>query len=201
MTTFGELVYRYRVRQKLTMRQLRARTGVSCPHISLVERGLRHPARRTVQTLARGLGIDLNEALLAAGYPAIGPSGVSAVSVPVYAAPPSGDKGEDTIPPETVSYLPADEVAGRALYYLRVPDDAMCDVGVRRGDLVLIDASTTEPRPGQLVVARVRNESLLRSWYPLDEGIMLRSANLNYPDLQVAAVKVLGVAIGFYAKL
>jgi SOS-response transcriptional repressor LexA len=119
----------------------------------------------------------------------------------VYATPLSGDEENDTIQPETVNYLPADEVAGRTLYYLRAPDDAMCEVGVRRGDLVLIDTSTTDPHPGQLVVARVRNESLLRSWYPLDEGIMLRSANLNYPDLQVAEAKVLGVAIGFYARL
>jgi transcriptional regulator with XRE-family HTH domain len=62
-TTFGELLRGHRVGASLTQEELADGSGVSVRAISDMERGrAKGPRRRTVEALARALGLRLNDA-------------------------------------------------------------------------------------------------------------------------------------------
>jgi transcriptional regulator with XRE-family HTH domain len=62
-TTFGELLRGHRVGASLTQEELADGSGVSVRAISDMERGrAKGPRRRTVEALARALGLGLNDA-------------------------------------------------------------------------------------------------------------------------------------------
>jgi len=52
-----------RIRQRVSMDQLAAKSGLSQPMISYVERGLRNPTLDTLLRIAAGLDVDLSKLL------------------------------------------------------------------------------------------------------------------------------------------
>ena len=64
----GKIIRNYRRKKPLTLNQLSDLSGVSVAHLSRVELGQRVPSPRTLQSIARPLGFDLNELLVLAGY-------------------------------------------------------------------------------------------------------------------------------------
>jgi transcriptional regulator with XRE-family HTH domain len=52
-----------RIRQRVSMDQLAAKSGLSQPMISYVERGLRNPTLDTLLRIAAGLDVDLSKVL------------------------------------------------------------------------------------------------------------------------------------------
>lgn len=78
METFGQWLRRHRNARGLSLKELEERSGVSFSYISTLERGQRHtitdkaiqPTRGVVQSLAKAVGGNLNEALKAAGWDA-----------------------------------------------------------------------------------------------------------------------------------
>lgn len=66
---FGEYIQKERKKQKLTIRKLAERSGLSHSSISMIERNIRqHPKSDTIQKLARGLKIPYQQLLVKAGY-------------------------------------------------------------------------------------------------------------------------------------
>jgi len=53
----------------LTLNQLADVSGISRAHLGRIEQGTRAPSPRTLQKIAKPLGLDLNEVLILAGYP------------------------------------------------------------------------------------------------------------------------------------
>jgi len=66
--TFGAWLKEQRKRQGLTQAQLSARSEVDTIHISRVENKRAGVTPETVEKLARALGLDVQEALLRAGF-------------------------------------------------------------------------------------------------------------------------------------
>ena len=53
--TLGEIIRRQRELNELSMRQFASMVGISNPYLSQIERGLRAPSERVVESIARSL--------------------------------------------------------------------------------------------------------------------------------------------------
>ena len=68
------------------------------------------------------------------------------------------------------------------LFGLRVKGDSMIDAGILHGDIVLV-RHQTEPRPGDIVVAMIDDETTVKEFWNADGEIQLRPRNENYQTL------------------
>lgn len=66
-TTFGEILKTYRMKRKMSLRDLDKASNVHYSYISKLEKGL-NPTRDTARKLARALSAPEDEFLMAAGY-------------------------------------------------------------------------------------------------------------------------------------
>lgn len=66
-TTFGEMLNSYRIKRKMSLRELDKASDVHYSYISKLEKGL-NPTRDTARKLARALSAPEDEFLIAAGY-------------------------------------------------------------------------------------------------------------------------------------
>lgn len=84
------------------------------------------------------------------------------------------------------------------LYVVRVAGDSLQGLGILDGDLVLVDKSLT-PRRGDVVVACLNGELLLKILSGDQHQIILASANPQYPPryvLEAADFQIWGVYVG-----
>jgi transcriptional regulator with XRE-family HTH domain len=81
----GAFIRRQRELQKLSMRQLADLAGISNPYLSQIERGLREPSEKVLDSLARNLEISA-EALHERGGRHPGGDGIEDEEPPVVAA-------------------------------------------------------------------------------------------------------------------
>jgi DNA polymerase V len=71
-----------------------------------------------------------------------------------------------------------------ATYFIRVVGDSMHDAGIHDGDTLLVDCAT-DPKPGQVVIARVYGELTVKR-YLLDDGRpLLRAENRRFKDIPI----------------
>ena len=68
------------------------------------------------------------------------------------------------------------------LFGLRVKGDSMIDAGILHGDIVLV-RHQTEPRPGDIVVAMIDDETTVKEFWNADGEIQLRPRNDSYQTL------------------
>lgn len=64
----GDYLREQRVAAALSLRQLADKSGVSNPHLSMIERGLRNPSAQVLQQIAKGLQISAEQLYLRAGF-------------------------------------------------------------------------------------------------------------------------------------
>ena len=64
----GRIIREQRRSIPLSLNQVSKVSGVSIAHLSRIEIGRRAPSARTLQSIAKPLGFDLNELLIMAGY-------------------------------------------------------------------------------------------------------------------------------------
>ncbi|MDQ3850070.1 MAG: helix-turn-helix domain-containing protein, partial [Actinomycetota bacterium] len=69
-TTLGEIIRRQRELHALSMRQFAAMAGISNPYLSQIERGLREPSEKVVETIARSLRVSADALYEQAGMSA-----------------------------------------------------------------------------------------------------------------------------------
>ncbi len=85
-------------------------------------------------------------------------------------------------------------------YLLKVDGDSMKDVGVMRGDMVIVNRSVN-PRTGDMVVAEIDYEWTLKFLMKKGSQMFLRAANKKYPDLYPKQqLRVGGVVTGVVRK-
>ncbi len=78
LETLGELIRAQRQQAQLTLRELAARTNVSNPYLSQIERGLHEPSVRVLKAIAGALNLSAESLLQQAGLleghePAVAP--------------------------------------------------------------------------------------------------------------------------------
>jgi transcriptional regulator with XRE-family HTH domain len=63
----GRVIRQHRRRAELSLRELAARTNVSNPYLSQIERGLHEPSVRVLRAIARALDLSAETLLIQAG--------------------------------------------------------------------------------------------------------------------------------------
>lgn len=71
-----------------------------------------------------------------------------------------------------------------ATFFVRVSGDSMKDAGIIDGDTLVVDRSLT-PTKGQVVVALVNGEFTVKYFFPELDRVVLKAANIDYPDIEV----------------
>ena len=70
-------------------------------------------------------------------------------------------------------------------FLLRVQGESMRDAGIMDGDLVIVDGRA-EPRPGDVVAARLGDEATVKHFRPGDGKVVLEPANPDFRPVIVA---------------
>lgn len=74
----------------------------------------------------------------------------------------------------------------QATYYMRISGDAMSEMGIDDGDLLVVDRQR-HIKAADIVVAVVADEMLVRQYQPSKTGLMLVAANPHYAPLFITA--------------
>ncbi len=204
---FGRFIRKRKGDQKLV--PFAARLGVHSSYVSKMQDGL-VPPRERILRMARSAEEDPQEWLAAAGY---GPAEAGA-ETPL---PPSRDysnarpltasdarlpvcgvlkAGEKTLAEEeTGEYMPVlSEHSEIADYAIRIEGYSMAP-RLLPGDWVAVK-KTHNARPGDIVVARLGDETHLRRLVKKDRsGTLLRSDNEEYGQVEGRDVEILGVVV------
>ena len=67
LEALGELIHTRRTQAEMTLRDLAARTNVSNPYLSQIERGLHEPSVRVLKAIAAALNLSAESLLVQAG--------------------------------------------------------------------------------------------------------------------------------------
>jgi len=119
-------------------------------------------------------------------------------TIPFYSTPvacgfPSPAQDYSEKPIDFNQYLISNPAA---TFCFRVYGHSMMDAGILENDLILVDRSRP-PAQGDIVVASINGEFLLKYWIRGSKGIRLRSANPDYEDIVLSPeedVRLWGVA-------
>lgn len=89
---------------------------------------------------------------------------------------------------------------GEALFCLRVQGDSMSGAGIFEGDVVVVRREV-EPKPGQVVVARLGEEATVKRFEKRGRKVLLCPDNPAYEPIEVRrreaeGFQVLGVVVG-----
>lgn len=89
-------------------------------------------------------------------------------------------------------------------YLLRVKGDSMKNIGIMNGDLLAVH-STSDVRPGQIVVARIDNEVTVKRFYREGNMVKLVAENEHYQPIMVDVSKhnfvIEGIGVGVIRSL
>jgi SOS-response transcriptional repressor LexA len=81
-----------------------------------------------------------------------------------------------------------------------VPDDAMAGAGIFKGDLAIIEKRTA--RPGEIVLAEIDGELVLRKLMRDSEGCWLEAAHKDEPSIvKGSEMRILGILTGLARKM
>lgn len=110
------------------------------------------------------------------------PAGVPLLAKPVPAGFPSAadDRVEGRISLDQ-HLMPHPE----ATFLMKVAGDSMRDQGIHDGDLVVVDR-TRPARAGDVVIAVLDGQFMVKQYCPLPDGVLLRSANNAHGDVWVS---------------
>jgi repressor LexA len=166
-------------------------TGVKHKDVGVVETGAGLKGRGDVQDLLRQID-DMKRSLMDAVRE--GPT----FEVPVLGRIPAGfpvgveEYKVGTLPVERVG-LPNDP----ELFALKVSGDSLRDVGILEGDYVVLSPMLKNALDqGSVCAVRLDDDEVtLKRLYFSNEGVILRAANPDYPDISRTTVRVIGKVV------
>ncbi|OQW49134.1 MAG: hypothetical protein A4S09_03465 [Proteobacteria bacterium SG_bin7] len=88
---------------------------------------------------------------------------------------------------------------GHSHFALMVKGDSMVDIGIVEGDYVVIRQQTTANTNGQIIVAQINNEAVIKRYFKKKGVIELHSENPKYKPIIIDPeddFKILGVFVG-----
>lgn len=122
--------------------------------------------------------------------------------VPLLGCAPAGVKNFTNDEVEEMIALPKSMTRGRRFYLLRVRGDSMVGVGIRDGDIVIVDADAM-PEKGDAVVILVDHECTIKLFYQRGGKVILEPANPKYERQEYDSeneIKIRGVVRGVFWK-
>jgi repressor LexA len=99
-------------------------------------------------------------------------------------------------------HVPEDMLRAGSNYVLRVAGSSLEDEQIRDGDYVIINARTP-PERGEMVVASVGGDTLVRQFYSQEDGrVQLRPSDRSLPPMILPAdrVRIEGIVVGIIRK-
>ena len=105
----GDYLREQRVAAALSLRQLAEMSGVSNPHLSMIERGLRNPSAQVLQQIAKGLQISADQLYLRAGLLSQEEHAGSSVELAVLSDPRLSDRQKQALLGVYSSFLSVNE--------------------------------------------------------------------------------------------
>jgi len=189
--SIGEKLKNYRNRIGMTLQELEKKSGVANPVISRIETGKVKPRRSTLEKLAKGLNISIDELL---GIQKVEDNREKelelfralfkdllmdvSVKVPVYGTVPAGKPEESG--GELLEYIKMPkEIASTIDYALKVKGMSMVEAGIFEGSLVFVKVQSTAD-DGDIVVARKGNEYTIKRFRKTATESWLEPANHNF---------------------
>lgn len=166
-------------------------TGVKHKDVGVVETGTGLKGRGDVQDLLRQID-DMKRSLMDAVRE--GPT----FEVPVLGRIPAGfpvgveEYKVGTLPVERVG-LPNDP----ELFALKVSGDSLRDIGILEGDYIVLSPMLKNALDqGSVCAVRLDDDEVtLKRLYFSNEGVILRAANPDYPDISRTTVRVIGKVV------
>lgn len=70
-------------------------------------------------------------------------------------------------------------------FIIRTVGDSMIGCGINPNDLLIVDRCI-KPENGMVVIAEIDNKITVKKFFSNDKEIILKSANINYPDIILA---------------
>lgn len=122
--------------------------------------------------------------------------------VPLLGSAPAGIKNFTNDEVEEMIPFSKKFTRGRRFYLLRVRGDSMIGVGIRDGDIVIVDADAM-PEKGDAVVVLVDHECTIKKFFQYGETVVLEPANPKYERQEYNSaneIKLRGVVRGVLWK-
>jgi repressor LexA len=172
-----------------TRAEIANRMGFKSPNAA--EDHLRALARKNIIELIPGTSRGIRLLIDNTGLPIIG---AVAAGQPILAQ----EHIEDTYKVDKNVFNPC------ADYLLRVKGDSMKNIGIMNGDLLAVH-STSEARPGQIVVARIDDEVTVKRFYRDGNTVSLVAENDTFQPIKVDLTKqhlvIEGIGVGVIRSL
>lgn len=124
----------------------------------------------------------------------LGPAAESSISLPFYTFRiPAGfpSPAQDHVE-SPVSLDDLMDVRAPHTFFARASGHSMVGVGIHDNDILVIDRSRL-PEPGQIIIAELNHEPLVKIYDVLKGQVILRSANPTYPTRALLEGDELGV--------
>ncbi len=115
--------------------------------------------------------------------------------IPADSARSDDTQAEDTV--EVPRWMVAD--AGDPVVF-RLSGDCLRGEGLRKGDLLIVDAANTEPQDGEIVAVRLNGEETAKCFFRVGKRIELRPASPGYDTIVVTdkdELEIMGVYVTF----
>ena len=128
------------------------------------------------------------------------PSLPDGLEVPLLGRVPAGEPLLATENIEDTIVIDKEWSVRGQLFFLKVVGDSMVGAQIKEGDLVLVRAQPVAER-GEIVVALIEDEAVVKLFYPMKRYIELRSANPEYKPIRVDKdFRIVGKIIGLLRK-
>ena len=116
------------------------------------------------------------------------------IEIPIFEQIPINEHVESEDNPEGYMTIPTSALIGNDAFYLKAPDDAFDDVGIRKGDLVLLRKFTLA-KNGQTVVARLSNQEIVcKKLFKTEDGnIILLPAAADFQPINPSEIEIIGI--------
>lgn len=70
---------------------------------------------------------------------------------------------------------------------LKVDDDSMIDMGIHTNDVVIAQP-IAHPQDGEIIIAMLNGQIMLRKYFNIDKKICLVPENVSYPTIELSAL-------------
>jgi len=206
----GDFIKNERLKRKLNLRQLAVYAKVSHSYLSQVEANKFIPHPDWLKKIAKGLKIDPNILMKKAGFITINEKEEAWWQAEIVAEKLSGGQiikfpiGSKTVLP-IIGYAPADnikEAFGNSIgdtpyiegsdFAIQVKGDCLAEAGILDKDVCYIKKQSSA-KDGDLVLALVDKQAVLRFFYKYCDEIKLEASNEKYKPIITKKAQVIGI--------
>ena len=193
----GRKIKNYRLKKKLSLKQLAGRANISLSFLCDIEQGRSNPSLETLQGIASALGLSINALLAEPEIVSESAESPDLVRVPILKSTLVASRLLDPANIDGHIYLDRFWLPGPPkLAAFTVPEpSSVCRL--QKGDLALVQLESSL-RPGDPALVEHERELLIRRVFVFEKQIVLDSGHPGLPPRQLSRdrVSIIGKVIG-----